>query len=347
MAWLVAAPAVLLAVTYTFAAALAHGSPSPRTVLSFVTAYGQTGYWGHGASLLTLKQAVAGVLRAIANVESLFLASGDSSLEWWVSVSVVAVVSWLGFRSLLFLARRKPRELQREVWLHCVALSAWVSVHSIFVFWWYPANIEFWIAVLPGVAFLVVAAGERSALNRALVGLLIICSLYLGPGTAQGGANPDEEKRFAEIMASLVRPGDLIVLVSGRTAVYQRFYTEAEVAGLQSVARRVESSSAGGEVTSNELFEAVRRSSEEALAQGGRLWVEGRIFGGDFARKRALASVDPDALGREMRSLGAWLDCEVSGWPMKVLPGEGSGCVPSKGESERQEPAGDSSLPVR
>lgn len=274
VATFIVAPGIFVAGLYMWAAWFVTGHLGPRGIWLFATSYAHTGQWGSVSSKSFLK-APYGFVSAFVQIDGLRpgylpIASIAGLLLLFAAViaAVVAVVAIMRRRGTVT-QRRDLRPL----------LFTWLLTHALFVLWWHPSNIEFWILVVPIVVLLIAIAepGERKEKSRwafaAAPLLLVAAQLAMNVGgVVEGTSAVSERDTLARGVASLVGDEDLVVVASHPAHVpYIRFYSGATVSFPFPVVEPGTSDTATIRESTEQLTDEARR----ALSRGGQILIVG------------------------------------------------------------------------
>jgi hypothetical protein len=234
LATYVVAPLALVGVLYLCAAWYVTGELGPAGVLRFATSYAHTGQWG----IVSAKNFV----KAPVGLLSGFIAVGEGVTSLApgaiAPLEIAAILLFLAGAALLLWAlvrRRAEDAVERRHRALLVVLSAWLVAHAAFVWWWHPANIEFWIIAVP--ALLVAAAIAWPCVERAgrlayagMATMLVAQLVANVPPIIEGTTAASPRIDAARSVARLTRERDLLLVTShpGMVGFYQ-YYSDADL----------------------------------------------------------------------------------------------------------------------
>jgi len=284
-------PLVSVVTLYWMATIVHEGRYSPGAVLYFVTSYAHSGWWGKLEGNI-LEKAASGFVNSIVAIEGSRTRASSTYVWGLLSTFPIAVILLVGFTG--WRARVSSRGYR---WMAlCVP---WVIAHTIFVTWWYPDNIEFWIMLLPGLMFILAillqeireVGTNRFALMGAL-GLLLVGELGMNGTLIRDNRRSESLPRsYALEVCKQVSAGDLVVTTGeGILGSYLRYFCPASVVPIHGFFGMRPPGEMKG-VTS-ELVHALDYSFQDTMRKGGSIIVEEYVWKGDFVLGRDLSSFD-------------------------------------------------------
>jgi hypothetical protein len=123
---------------------------------------------------------------------------------------------------------------------NCLILACvWAAVYAVFVAWWEPLNVEFWIPVLTAIAIvfaLIVSLGtdqKRRSQLRTVAILAPVATLTLINLVGSVGAQQNSQHDYWRVRAAWyeqsVGPGDVVLVGNHQLATYIRYFSGANV----------------------------------------------------------------------------------------------------------------------
>jgi hypothetical protein len=251
---------VLLAIVPLYAVALATVKAStPSEAYDWLTAYAQSGEWGH-LRLSNFPKAIVGAGRAF--IGGHFLFSLDSVRDWAEETS-----GGKSLREEVYLARDYPRVAAYALVVPIIAIAvalvalaanwitrrhaiergprtlavlclAWLVPVALFAFWWEPVNLEFWMAAwVPLFVLLALPlAAARSTRDARFDGItvgVLLASLFivnfLGSIVPQLSEENDYWRQRIAWYEQNATQDDLILANNHSETFYLRYFTPATV----------------------------------------------------------------------------------------------------------------------
>lgn len=188
--------------------ALSSGFRTPEAVYHWLTDYAQQGTWGGNLSSEGLRGLRDGLLNTISLQKTPAVA--------FYALMLVSV--GLGWRRL------------RSAW-GALAVS-WLALYGGFFWWWEPWNIEFWIALLPLWALLLMVGwGAEARLWRdglLLVGMLglsaWLLAAHLNPILKAGDSAQDSTRQAVTALQPMLAASDIVITRGDILDLYLPYY---------------------------------------------------------------------------------------------------------------------------
>ena len=234
------------------------GLHSPREFYDWLTAYAQSGDWGHLTAQSGPKAAIGAGRALIGGHSALSLGPihdfadrrfHDKSLreEFFMvrnfshplAWALVAVTAMAGAAMVISLARWIQRPAVSPAARRLAVLClAWLVPYAIFFTWWEPANLEFWISTMVPVGILAALPGSAPTPGRgprmpALVLFLAVACLFtvnlLGSVGPQRRERDDYWRVRADWYEQHTQAGDLVLANGYIFSEYLRYFGEGTV----------------------------------------------------------------------------------------------------------------------
>jgi len=292
-------PLAAVGLCYVAATLVTTGSMTPHSVLEFMTSYAHSGWWGEfrgNAWWLGLR----GLIDSLLSVEAL---KRLAALRPWLVVEIVvaALVPVFLIRATRSLSLDGPRR-------SCLLLfGLWFLFHSLFVVWWYPDNIEFWIIPLPAMVVAAATFLEGSWQRRrkevaAAVSVLLLFEILVNASQwRQGCEDTTKDETYAMAVCARAKDSDL-VLTTGQGALgsWLRYFCSAPVVSIHGYFGM--KNPGPDEDIAKRLITALDPQLRVVVSRGGRVWIDASLWQGTVTRNRDLAHFNVEEFEAWLRS---------------------------------------------
>ena len=206
--------ALVVGIPYSLAAWLL-GLTTPHSVWHWLTTHGQIGAWGRVTD--------GTVVVALDGLRTTIVAGSlpTSMPVRWIMMTLLVLISVGAYGVDRALAR---------------ACMMWVVCYGIFFAWWEPANIEFWIAVLPPMVMMLalVLHALPHHVRTTSAGLLILLAVAVGwqnwttsMQARQVHADDQRQQNVASI-APCVQTGGVVLVATSQLEPWLNYYGHIE-----------------------------------------------------------------------------------------------------------------------
>lgn len=231
----VVVPILLVACTYFVLTAMLYGTVSIFDTWKFITCYAQTGWWGS----FHIKNFLKWVYGFVQAVVSLNRFSQEYKITDIFEISVFLIV-------VLYFILITLKSFKLSLVNDFIArmLYIWIVLHSIFIWWWYPSNPEFWITIIPSVVILFISnlktniASPSKKKVIAVLGLLLITIILhfnLSEMLLLKKIN-NEYLCSSEGMSTITNDKDLVVSSGfGKQHSYLRYFLKSSIYPLHQI----------------------------------------------------------------------------------------------------------------
>jgi hypothetical protein len=175
----------------------------------------------------------------------------------------------------------------------------WVFLHSIFIWWWYPSNLEFWIQVLPAVIILFALLYSNSVKNKIvskffLLGIFFIVFLILWnfPVMLELKNMQNEYICSSQKLKEITNDKDLIITSGfGKQYSYLQYFLNAKVYSLHNIKQ-----SDSNDFVTNRVLSKLDSVLNTTMSESGSIFVTEELYSLKFPTYRSLENFDKSVL---------------------------------------------------
>jgi hypothetical protein len=284
-------PLVIVGVVYFALNVILFNSSNIIDIWRFATMYAQTGWWG----TFQIKNFIAigfGFVQSILSLERF-------SARHYTFFDVAGLLIFLSIVLYLVILRfRNINALFKNILVGRI-LIIWVFFHSIFIWWWYPSNLEFWIQVLPAVIILFALLYSNSVKNKIvsklfLLGIFFIVFLILWnfPVMLELKNMQNEYICSSQKLKEITNDKDLIITSGfGKQYSYLQYFLNAKVYSLHNIRQ-----SDSNDFVTNRVLSKLDSVLNTTMSESGSIFVTEELYSLKFPTYRSLENFDKSVL---------------------------------------------------
>ncbi|MGB9695782.1 MAG: hypothetical protein ACP5P3_02165 [Ignavibacteria bacterium] len=178
-------------------------------------------------------------------------------------------------------------------------LIIWIVIHSIFIWWWYPSNLEFWIQILPAVVILFALSYSNittdKVVNITSILVLFLISILIWwnfPVILELKNMHNEYICSSQNLKDITNNKDLVITAGfGKQYSYLRYFLNAKVYSLHGI-RQTNS----GNLVTNRVMDQLDSLFKATMSENGSIFITEDLYSLNFPTYRSLVNFDKNIL---------------------------------------------------